>query len=524
MDVINILAVDDDPTTLVLLKGILKAAGYGVLTAANGVEALGVLRQGGIDLILTDINMPEMDGLMLLGLVREHHPFMPVVVLTSRDDRETVRRALQLGADDYLDKPVNAAALLGSLRTAMSSPMRTQLKQSVAARDGLQQAQRELMMSTHLGNLRQAGLVDFWYRPRAEAGGDFIFARPLAPDDYLLVLVDAAGHDILSSYDIAEFKGFLSVMAQDAVQPEEILARLNEHIIGLQKHRHCCALALRWNTATGRIMLANAGLPHGRLLCANGWRLPLRLNGACLGLLPDTPAAFDSLALTLSPGDRMLLHTDGLEAASAPEALAAAWLALRPEPLAGAAAVLAQRLALDQQSTVPDDVLMLVLEQPALAPPPAAHLAGPPLVLNINIPSHRGMIESAMRQITELMQDCAVATAERRAEYALAVREIINNALIHGNQEDERLMASITINIQPAAARMTVAVCDQGPGFSLPQELEQEKNDAPLRQGRRGLIAAAHYSDKIEISGNCVILLFAWQTPAGDGGMHACKE
>ncbi len=101
------LAVDDHENTRSRLVSSLKGFGITVVEAENGIEALDRLREGGIDIILTDIVMPEMDGFELCGEVRRSSDFhsLPIVVLSTHCDTNYIIKALRYGADDYIAKP-----------------------------------------------------------------------------------------------------------------------------------------------------------------------------------------------------------------------------------------------------------------------------------------------------------------------------------------------------------------------------------------------------------------------------------
>lgn len=117
-----ILIVDDEPVILDSLADILRVHGFQVLKAANGLEALAILQNHTPDLILADITMPEMNGYHLFNRVRQKPEWLriPFVFLTAKGQAEDIRFGKELGADDYLMKPIDAddliAAILGKLR------------------------------------------------------------------------------------------------------------------------------------------------------------------------------------------------------------------------------------------------------------------------------------------------------------------------------------------------------------------------------------------------------------------------
>jgi adenylate cyclase len=108
-----VLVVDDQPTNIKLLDAILAPRGYDVRSAGSGEEALTVLGEGGIDLVLLDIVMPGLDGYEVCRRIRDDPAtaFLPVVMVTASGDEQKIK-ALEAGADDFLTKPVNSSELL----------------------------------------------------------------------------------------------------------------------------------------------------------------------------------------------------------------------------------------------------------------------------------------------------------------------------------------------------------------------------------------------------------------------------
>jgi DNA-binding response OmpR family regulator len=112
---LRILVVDDEPHAVELLQEFLTAKGYEVLTAADGEEALQKVKEERPHAILLDVRMPGMDGLEVLKRVREIDHEVGVIMVTAVHEEETGRQALQLGAFDYITKPLDLAYLERSL-------------------------------------------------------------------------------------------------------------------------------------------------------------------------------------------------------------------------------------------------------------------------------------------------------------------------------------------------------------------------------------------------------------------------
>ncbi len=112
-----ILTVDDSASMRQMVRFTLEGAGYQVLQAVDGVEALEMARTNGADLVLTDINMPRMDGITLVRELRalEGYRYVPMLVLTTESGQETKQRGKQAGATGWIVKPFNPEQLLATI-------------------------------------------------------------------------------------------------------------------------------------------------------------------------------------------------------------------------------------------------------------------------------------------------------------------------------------------------------------------------------------------------------------------------
>lgn len=97
----------------------LDEGGYTVTEAADGAEALSKMRDGGIDLVLLDLMLPEVDGLEVCRRIRDDHPGVPVIMLTARDDEASRVTGLEMGADDYVTKPFSARELVARVKAVL---------------------------------------------------------------------------------------------------------------------------------------------------------------------------------------------------------------------------------------------------------------------------------------------------------------------------------------------------------------------------------------------------------------------
>lgn len=114
----RILVVDDDKTTRKILSLYLKGKGYEVVTAENGLDALEKMGTDNINLVVTDMNMPFMDGIELTKTLKSDASWghVPILMVTTEADDEEKKRAAAAGVDDYLVKPANADQITASVR------------------------------------------------------------------------------------------------------------------------------------------------------------------------------------------------------------------------------------------------------------------------------------------------------------------------------------------------------------------------------------------------------------------------
>jgi DNA-binding NtrC family response regulator len=116
----RILVVDDEPNMLRLLKTILMdKTGYEVTTTNNPLEVSKLLQESHYDLVVTDLKMPLVDGIDLIGIVKNIEATMPIIVITAYGTIETAEEAIQKGAYDFITKPFRKETILITIKRAL---------------------------------------------------------------------------------------------------------------------------------------------------------------------------------------------------------------------------------------------------------------------------------------------------------------------------------------------------------------------------------------------------------------------
>lgn len=193
----SILLLEDDPDLADLYSAVLEQAGFAVEVAENGRRGLEYLRQGSPDLIVSDIMMPEMDGLAFLRAVRLDSSlrFLPVIMLTTRSNIEDVVAGFAIGADDYLPKPIDPRELVIRVRARIDRPpvpadtIRNDAKSGLLNEKGFVEAMRAEFERAKRGGypcalvrlqIYELNRLREWYGLRAEAALARTFGQMLA--------------------------------------------------------------------------------------------------------------------------------------------------------------------------------------------------------------------------------------------------------------------------------------------------------------------------------------------------------
>lgn len=131
----TILVIDDDSMILMILKQTLSKAGYRVTTAGSGEEGIAILASSQADLVLTDYLMPGMSGIEVLNIIKQNQPLLPVIMLTGHGDVALTIKAIQLGAIDFIEKPIHSKELVEVIKRTLEISEQNQSVSQPFSRD-----------------------------------------------------------------------------------------------------------------------------------------------------------------------------------------------------------------------------------------------------------------------------------------------------------------------------------------------------------------------------------------------------
>jgi sigma-B regulation protein RsbU (phosphoserine phosphatase) len=351
----TLLVVDDSGPNRDALSRLLVRDGYRVLTAANGHEALERLGQSPIDLVLLDVLMPGLDGLEVLRALRQTHAptALPVIMATGRDGSDDIVRALELGANDYITKPLDMPVVLARVQTQLALKRSVQkildLEERLRHRNAELAAANERLQRTHdhmrrdllaAARIQEAflprapvgvpGLEFAWFfQPCAELAGDALNVCPLDEEHVGVYVLDVSGHGVAAALLAVAVTRALSPAAGPAslllrpdggpgdrlASPAEVAARLNQRFPfdGATEQFFTIVYGIV-DTRQREFRYVSAGHPSVIHLPRDRAAVAHALTGLPIGL----EAVYEEHAISLQQGDRLYLYSDGLTEAPGP--------------------------------------------------------------------------------------------------------------------------------------------------------------------------------------------------------------
>lgn len=331
MKPVKILSVDDEQDLELLLtqyfRRKIRKGEYEFFFAHNGLEALTVLlKEMDIDIILSDINMPEMDGLTLLTKVNEmRNPALKCIMVSAYGDMGNIRSAMNNGAFDFATKPIDLDDLNVTIEKAVeqieyiknSQKEHTQLeslKSDLAVAREIQHAILPRIFPPFPENENELDLAALM-EPAKDVGGDFYDFFRLDEDHIGLVMADVSGKGIPAAIFMAVSRTLVRTVGMQGYTPEETLRKSNELLAS--ESVDCMFVTVFYaiyNIKTGDIQYCNGGHNSPYILRANGTieQLPVSPNGI-VGVIEGLE--YKGAETHLDAGDTIVMYTDGVNEA-----------------------------------------------------------------------------------------------------------------------------------------------------------------------------------------------------------------
>ncbi len=327
MQPINILVVDDEPDVKYLIlqkfRKQIAAGKYEFSFAAHGQEALDKIKENlEINLILTDINMPVMDGLTLLSRLNElNNKTLRSVIISAYGDMENIRTAMNRGAYDFITKPIDLADLEITIDKSLKEI--EEYKSVLSAQTKLIALQQEL----DIANVIQTSILpktfppfpdrkefDIYAKmiPAKEVGGDlydFFFI-----DKYRLgvVIGDVSGKGIAAALLMAVTKTLLKATAYKGMPADSVLSEVNNILVDESPSNMFVTVFYGiLDTRSGALEYCNGGHNPPYLISSDeNVKQIENIGGLMVGAMKDVP--YESNVIMLKPGESVVFYTDGV--------------------------------------------------------------------------------------------------------------------------------------------------------------------------------------------------------------------
>ena len=387
----KLLVIDDDDEVRASLRASLEDAGYCVLQAANGRRGLQLFELEQPDLVICDLNTPELDGLELVRQIGERDNGVPVIVIASAGVMSDAIEALRLGAADYLVKPLDDLVMLEhSIRRALD---RARLRQENRRyRERLEATNRELQASLSLLQEDQnAGRhVQMNMLPETPwLAGDFQFAHQIIPSLYLsgdfvdyfrvderrigFYLADVSGHGASSAFVTVLLKFMTTRLLYESrrhrnrplpeFHPSDVLGHINRGLINCKLGKHVTMLGGVIDESTGKLTYSIGGHLPLPVLYSGGEARYLEGRGLPVGLFEE--ATYEDHEIVLPEDFSLTLFSDGIFDLLPGETLKEkeAMLPQLVRQAGGSLEGLIRVFGLANLGEMPDDIALLVLSR-----------------------------------------------------------------------------------------------------------------------------------------------------------------
>lgn len=312
----HLLVVDDNGVNRMVLGRYLEQQGHDVAYAENGRQALEMLRAQAFDMMLLDIEMPEMNGYQVLEHVQSDSRLrdVPIIVTSALDEMDSVVKCIQMGAEDYLTKPVDQVLLKARIDASLEKKrLRDEQRDLLRKMEAELDIARKIQQSILPAQLPRTTGCDFGALmiPARAVSGDFYQFIELDENRVVVVVGDVSDKGVPAALFMALTYSLINAEARRALSPCEALANVNRYLLNMNEAgMFVTVLYGILDRVTREFWYARAGHDQPIVLDADGQPLEIeRKAGQILGILPAP--ALDEARITLSASSTLLLFTDG---------------------------------------------------------------------------------------------------------------------------------------------------------------------------------------------------------------------
>jgi sigma-B regulation protein RsbU (phosphoserine phosphatase) len=475
----TILAVDDTPENLDIVKGIL-LGDYNIKVAVSGKIALKIAQTQSPDLILLDIMMPEIDGYEVCRQLKANPETrdIPVIFLTAKGETADEAEGFKLGAADYILKPVNPPLLKARVKTHLA--LKHNMDELQAAYAVINKQKERMQDELNVGRDIQMSMVpdtipafpehaEFdihgLLKPAREIGGDFYDYFFIDSDKLCICVGDVSGKGVPAALFMAVTKTLIKSTAGEDHSTASIITRVNDEIS--EDNPSCMFITLFLgilDIRSGRFSYTNAGHPYPYLKRATGEFDTLKqIHGPVVGAVDGMAYGEDSVRL--GKDDQLMVFTDGVtEAMDVTDQLYGEQRVidhfksiadLSCNALVGTTLASVESFAGEAEQA--DDITILAVE----------YLAEPEDItvqrLECSIANKLEEIDRVNDTFNEFAEQCGIPISVS-LKINMVFDELLNNIISYGYRDDEQ--HTIEVVLECAGQRLSITISDDGMPFN----------------------------------------------------------
>ncbi|MBD3387080.1 SpoIIE family protein phosphatase [candidate division KSB1 bacterium] len=324
IDYSHILMVDDDLNVIKLLSGFLKNENFDVTGVESGEAALEEIKEKSYDLVISDLNLPGINGIEILEAAKRKNKHTQVLILTGYGSIDSAVRAMQKGAYEYLTKPIDGSTFLYKVKKALERRFLGQLIEEQQTR--LDQYHRLISRDLALAKQVQASLVPKYldlaeietsveYLPMMGLGGDFADIYSDSQGRVYLTVTDVTGHGVSAALIVNRVCSEIRKLVRDGLEPAQMLYALNTFFCESfdQTSMFLTCQFIRIDTRLGEILYSASAHPAA-LLCKRGENQILELpsQNIIIGFEKKPEKEFVQNKISYTVDDFLLMYTDGV--------------------------------------------------------------------------------------------------------------------------------------------------------------------------------------------------------------------
>ncbi|MBF0397245.1 MAG: response regulator [Desulfobacterales bacterium] len=474
---------------------ILKKSGFEVTRVKNGSEAFEFIKEERFKIILTNIFTPGIDGLGLLILTRRQYPQILFFIYTPKYDPDTFQLAIQQGVNGIIPQYQFEGSAIRMIEIALHQRHQEEVKQTSTS-NMIKIAQDQLI---GFGCDVQCKFCDIAYYSLKEAGGDMARCRHFNKEGRCgIIVADVAGHDVMSSYISAIFLGMLLTIWDKNQNPMELFKIINFELNKFgYNETHVCATAILWDRNRNKMKIATAGNPGGIFINKNpdgslNYK-EFQGGGMALGLLKTHDLFFEE-EVSFDKEGFLFIFSDGIEKEQLLQIISENPSMLDKEYFCGISQKILDGVLTKEKQK--DDMVLATL-----------YIKGEATSkLHYGFLSSYEGVDKACEWFNENLAHENFPKGKDKDLILLAVRESLLNAVEHGNKYNNNAYVDLSVSFSPKELKINIS--DEGAGFSLNDKIKQIDTLTDIRIGSRGLPLMLLASDKVEVDGGTVSLIF----------------